>query len=114
MHFRELFKMSVLQTDCRSLFTLNREQLCCFRESVLDQFLSAAVNISGSLLTSPLSVLFTNRRGQNPRKEFWQKCRTHVPGKTTASPSLISTQRTVLPQRHRWVSAISADLRAMV
>lgn len=86
---------------------LGRQQLNKEGESVLNQFLSAAVNISGSWLTSPLSVLFTNRCGQNPRREFWQKYSTCVPGKTTASPLLISTQRTLLLQRYRWVLAIS-------
>lgn len=97
--------------DCRLTvglpLPLGREQLCCLVGPVLNQFLFAATSISGSWLTSPLSALFTNRHGQNPRREFWQKHRTYVPGKTAASPSLISTQRTVLRQRRRWVLAIS-------
>lgn len=68
----------------------------------MNQFLSAAVNVSGSWLTSPLSVLFTNTWAE-PQERVLAK----VPGETATSPPLIPTHRTVLLQRHRWVLAIA-------
>ena len=106
MHFKELFKMSLLQTDCRSLFTAMQRAALSFGVIVFSQFLSAAVNILGSWLTFPLSVRFTDmgrRPGGSSGKSTGPVCQER--------PSLTSIQRTILLQRCKWVSAISADLR---
>lgn len=57
MHFKKLFKIPLLQTDCESRFVV--------WGAVLNQFLSAAVNVAGKWLISRWSVLFTDM-GRTP------------------------------------------------
>lgn len=96
---------NVAPADCRYFFTARWRAallfggifwifffffLCCneyFRKLVNIAFLSTC-----------------HRLTLNPRRECRQK---HMPGKTTAPPLLISTERTVLLQTHWWVLAIS-------
>jgi len=81
MHFKELFKMSLLQTDCRSLFTAMRRAALSFGVICVQSVSFCCSEHFGELVNISFECA-VYRHGQKARREFWQKHRTCVPGKT--------------------------------